>query len=113
MVRSASSGFSDLIITGEGIENCLKIEKIHDKATVASASKKSHSEFPKKKEVETNAATTAKEEAEAYQIPYYKVEAVASLPYQQPTYAISTGPPPMQYQQPYAPQQPYALQQQN
>lgn len=24
-------------------------------------------------------------------------------PYQQPTYVISTGPPPMQYRQPYAP----------
>lgn len=113
MVGSASSGFSDRVIVGEQIENCLKIDKIQDTTVVASGVNKSQSGLPKKKEDETNAATTVKEEDRAYQMSYYQVAAVAPNSYQQQIYVIPIGHPPMQYQKSYAPQQPYAPEQQN
>lgn len=111
MIGSTTLGFSNLVIAGEQIENGLKIGKIQDTITVVSGAKKSHSGFPKKKEGETNAI--AKGGAGVYQIPYYLMAAVTPNPYQQPAYAIPTGPLEMQYQQPYAPQQPFTPQQQN
>lgn len=71
MVGSISSRFSDLVIAGEQVENCLKIGKIHDTITVASGAKKYQSGFPKNKEGETNATTTSKGENIAYQMTYY------------------------------------------
>lgn len=71
MVGSSSSGFSDMVITGERIENCLKIGKIQYTIIMANGAKKSHSRFPKKKKGEINASTTSKREAGAYQVPYY------------------------------------------
>ena len=53
MIGSATSGFSDLVIANERLENFLKIGKIQDTTTAASGAKKTHSGFPKKKEVET------------------------------------------------------------
>ncbi|XP_050897279.1 uncharacterized protein LOC127104114 [Lathyrus oleraceus] len=110
MIESAASGFSDLVTAGERIDNFLKIGNIQDIAAAASVAKKSHSGPPKKKEGETNAARIAKREAEAYQMPYYSVAAITLNSYQQSTYAIPTGPPAVQYQQPYAPQRPFASQ---
>lgn len=46
MIVSATSGFSDLVIVGERIENFLKIGKIQDTTTAASRAKKFHSGFP-------------------------------------------------------------------
>lgn len=104
MVGSASSGFSHLVIAGEQIENYLKNGKIQDIIVVVNGANKPHSGFPKKKEGETNPATTTKGEDRVYQVSYYQVAAIAPNQYQQQTYAIPTGPPPMQYQQSYAPQ---------
>lgn len=104
LTRSTTSGFSNLVIIGERIENGLKIGKIQNTTTAASGAKKYHSGFPKKKEGEANAAMIAKREDGAYQIPYYSVAAVAPNLYQQPMYVIPTGPPPMEYQHPYTPQ---------
>lgn len=81
MIGSTTSGFSDLVIAGEQIENNLKIDKIQDTTTVASGAKKSYSGFPKKKEGETNAI--AKGGDGGYQTPYYPVAAVTPNPYQQ------------------------------
>ncbi|XP_050919226.1 uncharacterized protein LOC127136743 [Lathyrus oleraceus] len=57
MIGSTTSGFSDLVIVGERIENGLKIGKIQDTTAAASGAKKPHSGFSKKKEGETNAIT--------------------------------------------------------
>ncbi|XP_050918550.1 uncharacterized protein LOC127135978 [Lathyrus oleraceus] len=113
MIGSTTSGFSDLVINGERIENGLKIGKIQDTTVVASGTKKSHSGFSKKNEGETNATTITKGGDGVYQMPYYPVAVVTPNLYQQPMYAIPTGPPVMQYQQLYAPQQPFTPQQQN
>ncbi|XP_050900733.1 uncharacterized protein LOC127107491 [Lathyrus oleraceus] len=50
MIGSTTSGFSDLVIAGERIENGLKIDNIQDTTAAASGAKKSHSGFSKKKE---------------------------------------------------------------
>lgn len=105
LIGSTSAGFSDLMVSCERIESCLKIVKIQDTTGVVNGAKKSQSEFQKKKEGGTNVATTTKGKAETYQMPYYQVAAITSNPYQHPTYVIPTVPPPMQYQQPYALQQ--------
>lgn len=104
MIGSTTSGFSDLVIAGERIENGLKIGKIQDTTVVANGAKKRHSRFSKKKEGETNAI--AQGGGGGYQMPYYPVAAVTPNPYPQLAYVIPTGPPAMQYQQPYAPHQP-------
>lgn len=50
MVGSASSGFADLVVVSERIENCLKRGKIQGiTATTTSGGKKSFVGFPKKK----------------------------------------------------------------
>lgn len=74
---------------------------------------KKHSGITKKKEGETNAATTAKGEVGAYQVSYYQVAAVAPNQYQQQTYAIHIGPHPIQHLQSMQHQQPYTPQRQN
>ncbi|XP_050877577.1 uncharacterized protein LOC127081357 [Lathyrus oleraceus] len=103
MTGRTTSGFSYLVIDGERIENNLKIGKIQDTTIVANRAKKSHSGFSEKKEGETNATIIAKGGDGGYQMPYYLVATVTPNPYQQPTYASTTDPPMMQYQQPYAP----------
>lgn len=50
MLESASSGFSDLIVTGERIENCLKSGKIQSVTVVQNGVKKHYVGFAKKKE---------------------------------------------------------------
>ncbi|XP_050878605.1 uncharacterized protein LOC127082411 [Lathyrus oleraceus] len=102
IIGSTTSGFSDLVIIGERIENGMKIGKIQDMTAAASGAKKPHSGFSKKKEGETNAI--AKGGDGGYQMPYYPVAVVTPNPYPQPAYVIPTGPLAMQYQQPYAPQ---------
>ncbi|XP_050909030.1 uncharacterized protein LOC127122787 [Lathyrus oleraceus] len=71
LIGITSAGFSDLMVASERIENCLKFGKIQDTITRVNGAKKSQSGFPNKKEGETNAATTAKGEAETYQMSYY------------------------------------------
>ncbi|XP_050897422.1 uncharacterized protein LOC127104276 [Lathyrus oleraceus] len=102
IIGSTTSGFLDLVIAGERIENCLKINKISDTTVAASGAKKPHFRFSKKKEGETNAIAQGGDRG--YQIPYYPVAAVTPNPYPHPAYVIPIGPPTMQYQQPYAPQ---------
>lgn len=49
MVGSASAGFSDLVVAGEHIENCLKSGKIQGAVVASNGAKNSYSGFTKKK----------------------------------------------------------------
>lgn len=111
MVGSASSGFSDLVVVGKRIENCLKNGKLQGVvAATSNGGKKPYTGFPKKKEGEVNAASTSKGKGKAYMVPYNQVTEVTPNSYQQQAFAISAGQQPMsyqpqiQYQQPYIPQ---------
>src|SRR4051812_28423183 len=55
MVGSVSSGFSDLVVIGERIENEIKNGKIQGASSGSYQSKRPTPNFPKKKEGETNA----------------------------------------------------------
>ncbi|XP_050908405.1 uncharacterized protein LOC127122034 [Lathyrus oleraceus] len=57
MVGNTSSGFSDLVLAGERIENMIKMGKIQNSASTSSASKKTFVPYGKKREGETNAAS--------------------------------------------------------
>ncbi|XP_050896795.1 uncharacterized protein LOC127103590 [Lathyrus oleraceus] len=54
MVGNTSSGFSDLVLAGERIENMIKMGKIKNSASTSSASKKPFVPYGKKREGETN-----------------------------------------------------------
>lgn len=109
MIRSTSASFSDLVVPGERIENDLKTGKIQGPTVASNGTKKPYSGFSKKKEGETNAASTSKGKGKAYQTPYYQVVEVTPNNYQQPIYTIPIVPqqvphqPTVQYQQSYAP----------
>ena len=77
LLGSSSSSFSDLVVAGEQIENCLKNGKNQDVVIVSNRAKKLYFVFTKKKEGGTNASTIAKEEPETYQVPYYQVVEIA------------------------------------
>ncbi|XP_050889673.1 uncharacterized protein LOC127094961 [Lathyrus oleraceus] len=89
LVGSTSAGFSDLVVTGERIESGVKAGKIPSPANVSNGTKKPFSGLPKKKEGETNVASTFKGKGKAYRTPYYQVAEVTHNNYQPPTYAIS------------------------
>ncbi|XP_050897288.1 uncharacterized protein LOC127104124 [Lathyrus oleraceus] len=74
LVGSTSAGFSDLVIAGERIKSGVKAGKIPSLANVANGAKKPYSRFPKKKEGETNAASTSKGKGKAYRTPYYQAQ---------------------------------------
>ncbi|XP_050889788.1 uncharacterized protein LOC127095092 [Lathyrus oleraceus] len=57
MVGRTSSGFSDLVIAGERIENMIKMGKIQNSTSTSSASKKPFVPYNKKREGETNATS--------------------------------------------------------
>ncbi|XP_050896696.1 uncharacterized protein LOC127103487 [Lathyrus oleraceus] len=84
----------------------VKAGKIPNPANAVNGAKKPYGSFPKKKEGETNAASTSKGKRKAYRTPYYQVAEVTPNHYQPPTYAIPAAPqqvpgqPPAQYQQP-------------
>ncbi|XP_050891021.1 uncharacterized protein LOC127096503 [Lathyrus oleraceus] len=109
LVGSTSDGFFDLVVVGERIESGVKAGKILSLANAANGTKKLYNGFPKKKEGETNIASTSKGKGKAYRTPYYQVAEVTPNNYQPSTYAIPTAPqqvpcqPLVQYQQPYAP----------
>lgn len=111
MVGSASSGFADLVVVSERIENYLKSGKIQGiAAATTSGGKNPYVGFPKKKEGETNVASTARGKGGAYKTPYYQITEVTPNGYQQQAFVIPAGQQPlpysspMQYQQLYVPQ---------
>lgn len=88
MIGSASAGFYDLVVAGERIKNGLKTEKIQGLVVASNGVKKPYSSFPKKKEGETNVASTYKGKGKAYQTPYYQVAEMTPNNYQQQIYFI-------------------------
>ncbi|XP_050895943.1 uncharacterized protein LOC127102641 [Lathyrus oleraceus] len=99
MVGSTSSGFSDLVLAGERIENMIKMGKIQNSASTSSASKKPFVPYGKKREGETNAASIIRTRNPTYP----QVATIAPVqPSQQQPFAI----PIHTQQQQWYPQQP-------
>ncbi|XP_050889623.1 uncharacterized protein LOC127094905 [Lathyrus oleraceus] len=100
MVGSTSSGFSDLVLAGERIENMIKMGKIQNSASTSSASKKPFVPYGKKREGETNATSIIRTRNPTYP----QVATIAPVqPIQQQPFAIAVqtqqqqqelGPPP-------------------
>ncbi|XP_050875022.1 uncharacterized protein LOC127078624 [Lathyrus oleraceus] len=85
MVGSTSSGFSDLVLADERIENMIKMGKIQNSASTSSASKKPFVPYGKKREGETNAASIIRTRNPTYP----QVAAIAPVqPSQQQPFAI-------------------------
>lgn len=97
---SVSSGFSDLVVTGERIESCIKNGKIQCVVAASNGAKKPYSDFTKKNKGEANATSTSKGKGKSYQAPYYQVAEMAPNHYQQQTYVVPTSQQPIQYQSP-------------
>lgn len=99
MVGSSSSGFSDLVIVSEKIENCLKISKIQDTLVVAKGAKKPHPGPPKIKTKEEISVVTknvqSQFQAPMAVVPCYLYAAMAH--YQHPPLQQA----PTGYQQPH------------
>lgn len=106
LIRITPAGFSDLVIAGERIENCLKNRKIQSVVGTSNGPKKPYVGFAKKKEGKTNNTSVARGRGRTYRQPYEQMAIVALGPYQQQPYAIPTeqniGQQPAQYRQPYA-----------
>ncbi|XP_050895690.1 uncharacterized protein LOC127102354 [Lathyrus oleraceus] len=83
LIGSTSASFSDLVVARERIKNGLKTGKIQGPDVASNGTTKPYSVFPKKKEGETNAASTFKGKGKAYQTPYYQVAKVTPNKYQQ------------------------------
>lgn len=60
MIGISSISFSDLIVIGEKIKNGLKTGKIQGLVAASNGAKKPYNGFPKKKEGETNVASTSR-----------------------------------------------------
>lgn len=60
MIGSTYVSFSDLVIAGEQIENNMKTGKNQGHVVALNGAKKPYSGFPKKKDGETNVASTLK-----------------------------------------------------
>lgn len=85
MVGSTSSGFSDLVLAGERIENMIQMGKIQNSPSTSSASKKPFVPYGKKREGETNAASIIRTRNPTYP----QVAAIAPIqPSQQQPFAI-------------------------
>ncbi|XP_050877338.1 uncharacterized protein LOC127081095 [Lathyrus oleraceus] len=110
MVWSTSSGFSDLVLAGERIENMIKMGKIQNSSSASSASKKPFVPYGKKREGETNAASIIRTRNPTYP----QVAAIAPIqPSQQQPFAIPVQTQQQQwYQQQLQCQQPQYQQQQ-
>ena len=67
MVGSTSSGFSDLVLAGERIENMIKMGKIKNYASTSSASKKPFVTYGKKREGDTSSTAVIKTRSPTYQ----------------------------------------------
>lgn len=72
MIGSTSAGFSNLVIAGERIENCLKSGKIRSVAGSSNGEKKPYAGFAKKKEGETNNTSVASRRGRTYQPAQYR-----------------------------------------
>ena len=67
MVGRTSSGFSDLVLVGERIENMIKMGKIQNYASTYGSTKKPFIPYGKKRECETSATTIIRTRNPTYQ----------------------------------------------
>lgn len=83
LIGSTSVGFSDLVITGERIKNCLKNGKTQSVAGPSNGEKKPYVGFAKKKKGETNNTSVARGRVRTYRALYQQVVVVTPSPYHQ------------------------------
>lgn len=88
MVESTSSGFSDLVLAGERIENMIKMGKIHNSASTSCVVKKPLVAYGKKREVETNETVVVRIRIPTYRASYQQVVVVAPVQQQQEPFII-------------------------
>lgn len=83
MVGYSFWSFFDVVAARERIESHVKKGKLPSTANASVEAKKSYSNFPKKKEGETNIMIWARNNGAQYlfAIPYHQVEAIAPVPY--------------------------------
>ncbi|XP_050890482.1 uncharacterized protein LOC127095901 [Lathyrus oleraceus] len=84
IVGSTSSGFSNLVLAGERIENMIKMGKIQNSTSTSGVVNKPFVAYGKKREGKTNATTIVRGRASTYRAPYQQVAAVAPVQQQQP-----------------------------
>lgn len=70
MVGSTSSGFLDLVLVDERIENMIKMEKIQSTFSTSGVVKKPYVAFGKKREGETNEVAVVRGRVLTYREPY-------------------------------------------
>lgn len=70
IVESTSSGFSDLVLASERIENMIKMGKIQNVASTSSVVKKPYVAYGKKREGETDEVAVVRGRAPMYCAPY-------------------------------------------
>ncbi|XP_050889757.1 uncharacterized protein LOC127095055 [Lathyrus oleraceus] len=98
MVGSTSSGFSDLVLAGERIENMIKMGKIQNSDNTSNASKKPFVPYGKKREGETNATSIIRTRNASY--PQVAVIAPVQPSQQQPFTILVQTQKQQRYQQP-------------
>lgn len=79
MVKSTSSGFFDLVLACERIENMIKMDKIHNSVSTSGVVKKPFIVYGKKMEGETNTTTVIRTKTSTYRVPYQQVASVAPI----------------------------------
>lgn len=84
MVGSTCSGFSDIVLVSERIENMIKMRKIHNTASTSGVVKKPYIAYGKKREGEANETVVVRGRSPTYYAPYQTVVDVAPIQNQQP-----------------------------
>lgn len=79
VVGSTSSGFSDLVLASEIIENMIKMGKIQNPTCSSGVTKKPFIPYGKKREGGTNAAAVLRARTLAYQVLYQQVATKAPV----------------------------------
>lgn len=79
MVGSTSSGFSDLVLVGERIENMIKMGNIQNTNSTSGVVKKPYVAYGKKREGEANETVVVRGRAPTYRALYQQVAAVALI----------------------------------
>src|SRR3954464_1036769 len=111
MVSNTSLSFSDVVIIGERVENCVKAGTIQGVTIFGNSNgngKKPYSGFVKKKEGETSTASVDQGRAPVYSAvppPYYPMPYDVPNPYAPQAYTAALPQPWVAPQQPFIPQQ--------
>lgn len=104
MVGSTSSGFYDLFLAGERVENMIRMGKIQNNASTSGVANKPFIAYGKKREGDTNATAVFRGRAPIYRASYEQVSVVAPIQNHQP-FTIQVDQQVQQQPDPYQPQQ--------